>query len=584
MVSGVARADAAVNLQRTDYALATPQSAMAVGDVDGKNGPDLVAVSGTANTLTVLLNHGDGTFGDPVSSLLPSGCGPVQVQLYDFEGAAGPGTAPDGHLDALVACASSGYLVSLAGNGDGSFGAAQTLPSPNLNSDRFSAADRFAIGAFGYYSRAPIIAFANPDNSDFEDDSGFFCASDNFATPGASPTCEFASDEEPGTTELYPSIAGGSFMTPVDFSGAGQQDVITEAGDGLTIWGQDPGPPTEPAPAVWSGQTLPGSYVPGSTAFTSSGQPSAIATGDLDGSGRQDIVTVSATGDTPQGDQLNTIMDLGAAGFGAAKSFPTLDGVRAIVTGDFDGDGHTDVFAANGYGQAVVQSGDGSGNLGSDANVIPLLGDGNPDYADVVQADEADIDDNGTPDVVVLDDQAGMFEVLHNLNPGTVPTPAPTPQPPPPVPTPTPLPISHPGSGPGAAVVAAKPLSGLSKLTSRVNLGHHDVLTVGQAANPPTSSVSLTLTVPAAKGKSKTATAHAARAKPVASKRVVLGRATITIPAGARRPLTLKLNGAGRRLVAGHGRVSARLTILAAGSGGAKQTKQRKLTIVGGAS
>jgi hypothetical protein len=245
--SGVARASAAVNFQRTDYALATSQSAMAVGDLDGKNGPDLVAVSGSANDLTVLLNNGDGTFGAPAIYPLPGGCGPVQVELYDFEGPTGPGSAPDSNLDALVACATSGDLVSLAGNGNGSFGAAQTLPNPNLNSDHFEAKDRFAVGAFGYYARTPIVAFADPDNNNPEDDEGFFCSSDDFAAPGASAGCEFPFEMEPGTNSDYPALEGGTLMVPVDFDGSGQQDVITEADDGLTIWGQTPGPPTEPA-------------------------------------------------------------------------------------------------------------------------------------------------------------------------------------------------------------------------------------------------------------------------------------------------------------------------------------------------
>ena len=575
-VSGVARANAAVSLQRTDYALGTGEtaSAMAVGDVDGKNGPDLVAASASADALTVLLNNGDGTFGTPVSSPLPAGCGPVQLELYDFENAVGQ-QIPDGNLDALVFCTGSGYIVTLAGNGNGTFSGAQTIPV-NLDSDRFTAKDRFAIGAFGYYARTPILALADADNSNPDDDGGTFCAFDDFADPPPTGGCL--------STDTYPAILGGSLMVPVDFSGAGQQDVITEGVDGLTIWGQDPGPPTEPAPAVWSADVLPDSYVPGSTEFTRPGAPTAIATGDLDGNGLQDIVTVSATGNSPQGDQLNTIMDRGAAGFGAASSFPTLDGVDAIVTGDFDGDGHTDVLAANGYGQAVVQSGDGSGNLGADSTVIPLIGNGNPDYSTVVQAAEADIDDNGTPDVVVLDDEAGTFEVLKNLNPGTTPTPAPTPQPPPSVPAPTPRPIAAPAqtpppastTGKGSSGSTARPLAGISRLTSKVKLDHHDVLTLGQAANPRTSSVSLTLTVPAAKGKETTAATSRGAAK---SKRVVVGRATIRIPAGAKRPLAVTFDAAGRRLLAGHAHLAAQLTILAASSGGATQTEQRKVTI-----
>jgi hypothetical protein len=382
-----------------------------------------------------------------------------------------------------------------------------------------------------------------------ETSSPYFCSFDNFSQPSGGDQCQFP------YVNPEPEITGP--MVAVDFDGSGQQDLLTTGGtNGVVIYLQSPGPPVQ-----WTYEDIPFGQRAGA------GANALVAAGNLNGDGVQDIVTASSSS---LGGVLNTILWNGSY-WGTPQSFPSADGIDAIVTGDFDGDGHTDVMAVTEYGQAVVQSGDGAGNLGAPQS-IPLIGNGNPGYGTVVQAAEADIDANGTPDVVVLDDSAGTFEVLRNLvtPPSTVPAPPPVPPPPAPLPLP-PRPVSHP------AVV--RPLTGITKLTSRVRLGHRPVLTLGQAANPPTSSVALTLTVPAPKPK---VTGHAARTGHRRPKRIVIGRARIRIPSGAKRPLRVTLNRAGRRLLAGHARVSTRLTLVATGSGSGttRQTRQRTLTIL----
>ena len=546
--AGAAQARAAVSFQRTDIPLGATQSGMAVGDLDGKDGPDLVAVSAATGDLTVLLNNGDGTFSAPVTYPLPAECAADQLQLSDFENIAGQQT-PDGNLDAIMYCANSHMLVTLAGNGDGGFVEPQTIPL-YLSGYNAGYQSAFAIGAFGYYTRTPFVVYSATESNEIS--GPYFCSFDNFSVPN--PGCQF-----PYSNPDAPEISGP--MVAVDFDGSGQQDLLTTGGtNGVVIYLQSPGPPVQ-----WTDEDIPFGQTEGA------GANALVAAGDLNGDGVQDIVTASSSS---LGGVLNTILWTGSS-WGSPQSFPSVDGIDAIVTGDFDGDGHTDVMAVTEYGQAVVQSGDGAGNLGTPQS-IPLIGNGNPDYATVVQAAKADIDGNGTPDVVVLDDSAGTFEVLRNLaTPPSTGAPAPTPVPPAPTPGSRgplvpPLPVSHPA-------VILTPLSGVTKLTSKVRVGHGSLVTLGQAANPPTSAVTLTVTVPAPKAKKS----HASR-----SKRVVVGRATIRIPAGAHRPLRLALNRAGRRLLAGDAQVSATLTLVATGSGSPapRQTRQRKLTILRGAS
>ncbi|HEX5243003.1 MAG TPA: VCBS repeat-containing protein [Tepidisphaeraceae bacterium] len=88
-------------------------AALAVGDFDGKNGPDIALISQSGNTVTVLLNNGDGTFGAPTD--YATGSGPTSIVAGDFNG--------DGKTDLVTANSTGGSVSFLAGDGNGHFAA-----------------------------------------------------------------------------------------------------------------------------------------------------------------------------------------------------------------------------------------------------------------------------------------------------------------------------------------------------------------------------------------------------------------------------------------------------------------------------
>ncbi len=64
---------------------------MAIGDLDGVNGPDLAVANVISNDVSVLLNNGDGTFAAAV--LHGTGSAPLSVAIGDLDGVNGPDLA-----------------------------------------------------------------------------------------------------------------------------------------------------------------------------------------------------------------------------------------------------------------------------------------------------------------------------------------------------------------------------------------------------------------------------------------------------------------------------------------------------------
>jgi len=86
-------------------------SSIAVADFNGDGKPDLAVCNGADNTISVLLNQGNGTFS--VGSPIAAGSGPSAVTAADFN--------RDGKVDLAVANQFSNNVSVLLGNGNGTF-------------------------------------------------------------------------------------------------------------------------------------------------------------------------------------------------------------------------------------------------------------------------------------------------------------------------------------------------------------------------------------------------------------------------------------------------------------------------------
>lgn len=517
-------ANATVGFEREDLPAGGGPVSVAIGDLDGARGPDVVVALYDVGKLSVRLNHGDGTFAAPV--LVPAACGPVQVELSDVT-TDGSDFARDGRLDAVVACLGTSRVVRMAGDGAGGF-AAPTQPGPPSNGAALVSSDFFVLARMRNGDGPPLLLIR-------QQAAGFqhlLCASYDWAAldPCLAPP-------------NYPPIGGP--LVAADANGGGLDEVVTLGGaEGVAIFGIADVPNTIFA---WSDRDF-GTTGPGAR---------ALAVGDLEPDGHPDVVT--GWGDSSTG--AVNVLHGNATGLPdvPAQTFASVAGLNELAIGDFDGDGQNDVLAATGYGRAVVHSGDGSGNIGAPQDV-PLAGYRNPATATAVKLAVADLDRNGSRDAVIVDQNNRLVEILRNTVAAYVP----------PAGGGAPAgggssPVVTPAQAPKAKMA---PLAGLTGLRVTATANAKFVVRLGEASNPPAASVSARLT----SRRAKAAVTRRARA-------VTVGTATLTIPAGKTRALRVKLNRKGRALLRRSGRLKVAVKLVATASDGTRARRTRSLTI-----
>src|SRR2546423_809276 len=101
-----------------DYSSGYGSASIAVGDLNGDGVPDLAVANSGANTVSVLLGNGDGTF-QPAQTYAVD-VGPAFVAIADFN--------RDGKPDLAIANTTAGTVAVLLGTGNGTFQGAMMAP------------------------------------------------------------------------------------------------------------------------------------------------------------------------------------------------------------------------------------------------------------------------------------------------------------------------------------------------------------------------------------------------------------------------------------------------------------------------
>lgn len=432
-VIGVLLGDGAYNFPtRHQYLGDSSMWQIMAADVDADGNPDLVIGAGDASilswnansgNLSVLFGRGDGTLIGAEAFDIGSGAAAPVVADFNGDGVADAATMSasgsllvvrpqsggkpgvisrtatsisgasqllgldvnrDGRLD-ILAAGSSG-LVWLPGQGDGSFGARNTI-----SSDSFTTAALADLNGDG----RPDLVAASPGTS-LPSDNGrvqvfLATAAGGFApgatlTPGSKPTALVLADLN-GDSRPDLVVANGG----VDFDASRPGSVTVHLGNGDGTFG--------------TGTALQGLGV----------NPYLLATGDVNSDGRSDLFVVSRT--TSFGWQLHLLIGNGNGTFAAPALYATDFGPNSLALADFSGDGKLDLLVGHCCGdtQTGYYLSNGDGTFAAERML--------PGSQGFFRLTPGDLDNNGQLDVAALasDTQGGALILLRNIGVRTGP-------------------------------------------------------------------------------------------------------------------------------------------------------------------
>jgi FG-GAP-like repeat/IPT/TIG domain len=302
--------------------------ALAAGDLNRDGRPDLVTANSKGDSVRVLLGNGRGGFAGGPLSRFATGAGPASLALADFNS--------DGKLDVVTGNGTDATISVLLGDGDGGFaaradfavGPAPLLPSPVV----------VAVGDFNGDGHPDVVACDQPWGESPWWEAGVLLGD---GAGGFAPRIGV-----PAITASCRDIAVG------DFNGDGKQDLVTAFN--VPFEDQGAGVLLGDGSGHFSAMTLYFTHL----------EPFAVAVGDLNGDGKEDLVaaqTLEGTG------ELEVLLGDGAGGFAGAPAGDVIVSNNGgppsgVVLGDFNGDGRQDVASALGT-RALVLRGDGKGGL-----------------------------------------------------------------------------------------------------------------------------------------------------------------------------------------------------------------------------
>lgn len=456
----------------TDYGLLPRPSNVELVDADADGDLDVLVLERGASEmdpgyLAVLLNHGDGTFAEPLHNDAGIGVGKFAAGDLDGDGdidaVVGQGQsyhqsgfsvllshgdatfAPPVHFSGAWRCGSTVTLVDLDGDGD------LDLATTHSSERDFSIWRNQGDGTFEYVlwmavAYGPLSLTAADVDGDgdadlavarydmYEGPSGTLCVLRNRGDGTVDPPTMY------NTGAMACSVAAGDLDTD------GDADLVVASSDGqLTIHFNDGTGTFSDSAAQFAGtaigspriadldaDTIPDlllplglgcavSVLPGvgdgtfmlATQFTLEGDAADVALGDLDADGDDDLAVLDDFYD----DVLVFAND-GAGHFVLAAAYGVgFDWPQALAIGDLDGDGDTDCAVVGGYagGSLAVLRNDGFGAFGA-----PQSYPAGEQPSDVALAD---LDGDGDVDAAVTDGESNNLFVYRNTGTGTFAAP-----------------------------------------------------------------------------------------------------------------------------------------------------------------
>lgn len=359
---------------RTDFAVDPHPTAIVVGDLNNDHKPDLIVTNEISSALpgsvSVLLGDGTGVFG--AATNYATGIGPRAVMTGDFD--------RDGRVDLAVANYYSHNVSILLGDGAGHFtvgrGYVGGTGPMSLAVGDFNLDGKIDLAVLDQVKQSLVLLTGKGD--------GRFSTPATFSTnlsPSSIATGDFNGDGKvdaaishfslnPSKVSLHLGDGRGGLrfaqsfnvgadpvsLNIADFNRDGNLDLATlnRASNNVSV-----------LLGTGTGDFAPARTFPIGASATSL----SMDLGDFNGDGKLDLAVANNSYPGPNG-TVSILLGDGAGNFGASTHFPT-GGANAsdVAPGDFNGDGKTDLFVANGGTSSVsFLAGDGAGGFAAPVN------------------------------------------------------------------------------------------------------------------------------------------------------------------------------------------------------------------------
>ncbi|HVX24247.1 MAG TPA: VCBS repeat-containing protein [Candidatus Saccharimonadales bacterium] len=321
---------------KTDYTTGSNPRGVATSDVNGDGYPDIVTTNSGANTVSVLINNGNGTYA--AQATYSTGSNPVAIATSDVNG--------DGHPDIVTASANTRFVSVLINNGNGTFAGPVSYDDGGFFQSGVTTSDvngdgRPDIIASGSTFAAVLI---NNGNGTFG-----FQALYNYSGAGGVATADFNGDGHPDIVlpgvsvlmnagsgifagQVTYSVSGSVDVATADFNGDGHPDIVSSNKNLHNV-----------SVLINNGNGTFGTPV----TYSTGSSPVGVTTGDFNGDGHPDIVAADSGAGA-----VSVLINNGNGTFAAKQDFVVGSGPDDVATSDVNGDGYQDIVSSNISGQS----------------------------------------------------------------------------------------------------------------------------------------------------------------------------------------------------------------------------------------